>query len=224
MKVNHTGSSSQNVSKHVAYSSILGAYVTVVGTILGIVFTWSQLRIAHSEEDRAQRAEPLAYTLEAVNTHYQYDIQLDDIAASLPAPSFRLQVTHGSLHSVTAISFDGSVFHELSSLAIQDRWHSCTVDITMPAKSIIVDGETIYDYFFLFLEPTEGQPRLDMVYNVIDLDTQQIRSNILHPVSLVQLDFLHEGPHREILSVYNTLQKNLEKIVLPLQKAGNPAL
>lgn len=214
MKLRPSKNPDQDISKRVAYTTILGTYVTVLGTILGIMFTWSQLRIAHSAEDRARRAEPLSYTLEAVNTHYQYDIQSNSIAASLPAPSFRLQVTHGNLHSITAISFDGNKFHQLSSLPIQDRWNHCSVDITMPAQAIIVDGNTVYDYFFLFLEPTEGPCRLDLVYTTIDLDTQQVHSSILYPVSLVQLDFLAAGPQREMLSVYNTLQKNLTQLAL----------
>lgn len=203
-----------DISKRVARTTILGAYVTVLGTILGIMFTWSQLRIAHSGEERARRAEPLSYTLEAVNTYYQYDIQSNNIAASLPAPSFRLRVTHGSLHSITALSFDGDEFYQLSSLPIQDHWNHCTVDITMPPQAVIVDGNTVYDYFFLFMEPTEGQYQLDLIYTTIDLDTQQVQSSILYPVSLVQLDFLDEGPKKEMLSAYDTLQKSLTQLTL----------
>ena len=214
MKLHPTKKPNRDISNRVAHTTIFGTYVTVLGTILGIVFTWSQLRIAHSAEDRARRTEPLSYPLEAVNTHYQYDIQSNNISASLPAPSFRLQVTHGSLHSITAISFDGNEFHELSSLPMQDRWGHCTVDITMPAQSIIVDGNAVYDYFFLFLEPAEGQCRLDLIYTIIDLDTQQVQSSIQYPISLAQLDFLDEGPKKEMLSVYDTLQKNLTQLAL----------
>lgn len=209
MRIHHTKPSDRDISKHAAYASMLGTYVTVLGTILGIVFTWSQLRIAHSEEERARRAEPLAYTLEAVNTHYQYEVQSGNITASFPAPSFRLRVTHGSLHSITAISFDGSDFHELSTLPIQDRWNGCSVDITMPSQSIIVNGDTVYDYFFLFLEPAEGPHQLDLVCSIIDLNTQQVRNRILHPISLAQLDFLSEGPEKQMLSVYDILQKKV---------------
>lgn len=209
MKINHAKNTNQDISRHVAYTTILGTYITVLGTILGIIFTWSQLRIALSAENRARRTEPLAYTLEAVNTHYLYEVQSDNATSSFPAPSFRLQVTHGSLSSITAISFDGNEFYHLANLPIQDRWNNCTVDITMPAQSVIVEGNTIYDYFFLFLEPAEGENRLDLVYNTIDLDTQQVQSSILHPVSLVQLEFLHDSPQKEMLSVYNTLQENL---------------
>lgn len=74
MKSHSSKKLTQDISNRVAHTTIFGTYVTVLGTILGIMFTWSQLRIAHSAEDRARRAEPLSYTLEAVNTHYQYDI------------------------------------------------------------------------------------------------------------------------------------------------------
>lgn len=194
----------------------LEVWIPIVLTLLGTLLTWSQLRIAQSEEERARRAEPLAYTLEAVNTHYQYEIQTGTGSSviSLPSPSFRLQVTHGSLHSITAISFDGTEFHELSSLPIRDSWSRCLVDITMPAYSVIAEGDLIYDYFFLLLEPTEGQRQLDLIYSTIDLDTRQVQNHILHPVSLIQLDFLREGPYREMLTVYNSLLNHLERCAL----------
>ena len=61
-----------SASKRIKYITVLEIYVTILGTVLGTIFAWSQLQIAQSEEERSHRAEPLAYTLEAVNTHYQY--------------------------------------------------------------------------------------------------------------------------------------------------------
>lgn len=91
-------------SRHMSYLTILGTYMTIFGTVLGLVLSWGQLRLAHIESERARRAEPLSYSLEAVDTHYQYEIQKDGASMSIPAPSTRLQVSHGSLHSITAIS------------------------------------------------------------------------------------------------------------------------
>lgn len=79
-------SDSRAASKHRTYITILETYVAILGTILGLVFTWSQLRLSQNEDDRSRRAEPLSYTLEAVNTHYQYDIQQDGVAMSIPHP------------------------------------------------------------------------------------------------------------------------------------------
>ena len=90
-------------SRHMSYLTILGTYMTIFGTVLGLVLSWGQLRLAHIESERARRAEPLSYSLEAVDTHYQYEIQKDGASMSIPAPSTRLQVSHGSLHSITAI-------------------------------------------------------------------------------------------------------------------------
>lgn len=89
-------------SRHMSYLTILGTYMTIFGTVLGLVLSWGQLRLAHIESERARRAEPLSYSLEAVDTHYQYEIQKDGASMSIPAPSTRLQVSHGSLHSITA--------------------------------------------------------------------------------------------------------------------------
>lgn len=146
-------------SRHMSYLTILGTYMTIFGTVLGLVLSWGQLRLAHIESERARRAEPLSYSLEAVDTHYQYEIQKDGASMSIPAPSTRLQVSHGSLHSITAICFDGTTMHELAQLPIQDSWDGCVVDVTMPPKAVIPEEGLIHDYFFLFLEPTEGEGR-----------------------------------------------------------------
>ena len=168
-------------SRHMSYLTILGTYMTIFGTVLGLVLTvlglvlsWGQLRLAHIESERARRAEPLSYSLEAVDTHYQYEIQKDGAPMSIPAPSTRLQVSHGSLHSITAICFDGTTMHELAQLPIQDSWDGCVVDVTMPPKAVIPEEGLIHDYFFLFLEPTEGEGRLDLICNTISLETQDL--------------------------------------------------
>ena len=203
-----------SASKRIKYITVLEIYVTILGTILGTIFAWSQLQVAQSEEERSHRAEPLAYTLEAVNTHYQYEISQDGKQLSIPAPSLRLRVTHGSLHSATAISFDGSSFYELSTLPMQDSWEGCLVDITLPPQSIIQDGDLIYDYFFLLLEPTEGQPKLDLICNTISLGSQKVNSSVSHAISLVQREFLPDGPQREMLTAYYTLHSKMMELGL----------
>ena len=77
-------------SRHMSYLTILGTYMTIFGTVLGLVLTvlglvlsWGQLRLAHIESERARRAEPLSYSLEAVDTHYQYEIQKDGAPMSI---------------------------------------------------------------------------------------------------------------------------------------------
>ena len=212
MRINHTETSTSPRSRHTTYITVLSTYITIVGTVVGLLFTWSQLRIAQNEEVRARRSEPLAYTLEAVDTHYQYSIQTGSTVAEISAPSLRLRLTHGSLHAITAICFDGTAFHQIAPLPFQDDWEDCTVDITMPPQAVIADAAFIYDYFFLFLEPVEGQNQLDLICNTICLDTQEVQSSVYHPVSLVQLDFLSDGPQREMLSVYATLYQKLSDL------------
>ena len=74
-------------SRHMSYLTILGTYMTIFGTVLGLVLSWGQLRLAHIESERARRAEPLSYSLEAVDTHYQYEIQKDGASRSAMAAS-----------------------------------------------------------------------------------------------------------------------------------------
>ena len=61
----------------------------------------------------------------------------------------------------------------------------------------------------LFREPTEGEGRLDLICNTISLETQEVQSRVYHPISLIQLDYLPEGPVREMLSAYAVLQERL---------------
>ena len=192
----------------------LGTYVTVLGTVLGLLLTWSQLRIAENGEERARRAEPLAYTLETVDSKYLYEIRTEQEELSIPAPSLRLEVTHGSLHTLTAILFDGTEFQEIAVLPIQDSWTGAAVDITMPAGAAIRDGDLVYDYFFLFLEPAEGENRLDLVCSTISLDTCQVETSVYHPIALAQLDTLPEGPQWEMLSAYSALRAELAALGL----------
>ena len=44
-------SDSRAASKHRTYITILETYVAILGTILGLVFTWSQLRLSQNEDD-----------------------------------------------------------------------------------------------------------------------------------------------------------------------------
>ena len=189
-------------------------YVTILGTVLGLLLTWSQLRIARSEEMRAQRTEPLSYTLQTEDTHYVYEITLEGRSRTVPAPSLRLQVTHGSLHSITAISFDGTIFHQMERLPIQDSWRSCLVDITMPPQAVLTEGELVCDYFFLYLEPTAGQGQLDLICNTISLSDGTVASQVLHRIDLAELEYLPQGAQREMLEVYSLLFDELKALGL----------
>lgn len=194
--------------------SRLELYVTIVGTILGLLFTWSQLRIARSEEARAQRAEPLSYMLQAVDTHYVYELAVDGSEQTIAAPSLRLQVTHGSLHAVTAISYDGEELYQMATLPIQDDWKGCGVDITLPAQAIEQEGDTIYDYFFLYLEPVEGEAQPDLICNAISVEKQAVTSHIMHRIDLVRLESQPQRAQREMLEVYAKLSDRLAELGL----------
>ena len=84
----------------------------------------------------------------------------------------------------------------------------------MPSQSVISDGGVIYDYFFLYLEPTEGPGQLDLICNTISLSTREVQSRVYHPISLAQLDYLSPGPLQEMLSVYDALYRELETLHL----------
>ena len=204
----------ERLSHWLPHLTKLEVCVTVFGTVLGLLLTWSQLRIARSGEERAQREEPLAYTLEAAQSRYEYEIQREGESIRIPAPSLRLKVTHGSLDTVTAITFDGTRVYELAVLPVRESWQGCVVDIAVPPEALIVDGETVYDYFFLFLEPTQGENQLDLICSTVDLEEQTVRCSTFHRVALVQLSYGADGPQGQMLQVYDDLRRELERLGL----------
>ena len=48
-----------------------------------------------------------------------------------------------------------------------------------------------------------------LICNTISLETQEVQSRVYHPISLIQLGYLPEGPVREMLSAYAVLQERL---------------
>ena len=189
-------------------------YLTILFTVIGLLFSWSQLRLAQTQTELALRGEPLGYELSFTPSGYNYAISREGETLSVPAASLRLQVTHGNLHAATVISCDGSSFCELYRLQNPVEWRSSLVEIDLEPKAVLADTEEIYDYFFLYLEPVSGAPRLDLVYTVIGLDEAQSQPTILYPVSLLQLDYLPEGPRREMLSTYQALWSRMQELGL----------
>lgn len=57
--------------------------------------------------------------------------------------------------------------------------------------------------------PQRERDGLDLICNTISLKTQEVQSRVYHPISLIQLDYLPEGPVREMLSAYAVLQERL---------------
>lgn len=43
-------------SRHMSYLTILGTYMTIFGTVLGLVLSWGQLRLAHHRVGTGRRA------------------------------------------------------------------------------------------------------------------------------------------------------------------------
>lgn len=112
------------------------------------------------------------------------------------------------------ISFDGTAFYELSELPVQDGWEDCLVDITAPAYTAAAEGDLVYDYFFLYLEPSEGPCELDLICTTVSLGTRKVESVVFRPVALAQTDFLPDGLRREMFSAYSVLYEKLEELNL----------
>lgn len=188
--------------------------VDIFCAVFGILLTLSQISIAMTSYQLAARAEALSFQLQAVEGHYQYEIIEDGNISSIPAPSLRLSVEHGALRAVTLIQTDGVMCPSVSTLPMQSRWDGCSVDIAFPPDTVLVEGDLIYDYAFLFLEPAEGDSELLLVYCIVSRSTQAVQTCFQRPVSLLRLDAQPNGAMKQMLSVYRSLLSQLSSLQL----------
>ena len=190
------------------YERLLNHSSLIIGMICavcGVFLTMSQISIARTTAKQAARAEALSFQLQAVEGHYQYEIIEDGNTCTIPAPSLRLSVEHGALRAVTVIQTDGVMCPSVSTLPMQSRWDGCIVDITFPPDTVIVEGDLIYDYAFLFLEPAEGDSELLLVYCIVSRSTQEVQTCFQRPVSLLRMNSQTDDAMRQMLSVYRSL-------------------
>ena len=179
--------------------------VDIFCAVFGILLTLSQISIAMTSYKLSARAEALSFQLQAVEGNYQYEIIEDGNSSTIPAPSLRLSVEHGALQAVTVIQTDGVMCPSVSTLPMQSRWDGCIVDITFPPDTVIVEGDLIYDYAFLFLEPAEGDSELLLVYCIVSRSTQEVQTCFQRPVSLLRMNSQTDDAMRQMLSVYRSL-------------------
>lgn len=190
--------------------------VSILALIVSSVFSWAQLRQAATAELREAREQSLSYQLEQVQSHYTYQISYQGSVLECPAPSSRIKVETGALRCVTAITFDGTRYGEIAALPIERDWDGYCVEIAVPPlENPPVEGEEVYDYYFLYLEPMSGAPVLDLVVHKIDLASGQVTSGVLHRTALLELDTLEESPRKAMLSAYAALFEALD--ALPAQ-------
>ena len=179
--------------------------VDIFCAVFGILLTLSQISIAMTSYKLSARAEALSFQLQAVEGNYQYEIIEDGNSSTIPAPSLRLSVEHGALRAITVIQTDGVMCPSVSTLPMQSRWDGCIVDTTFPPDTVIVEGDLIYDYAFLFLEPAEGDSELLLVYCIVSRSTQEVQTCFQRPVSLLRMNSQTDDAMRQMLSVYRSL-------------------
>ena len=84
----------------------------------------------------------------------------------------------------------------------------------MPPQAVLTEGELVYDYFFLYLEPAAGQGQLDLICNIISLSDGTVDSQVLRRIDLAELEYLPQGAQREMLEVYSLLFDRLKALGL----------
>lgn len=189
--------------------------VSIAALLISSIFSIAQLKQAVIAEQRESREQPLTYTLEQISTHYTYQIQYEGTAFACPAPSLRLKVETGALRSITVILFDGTHYQEIAELPAKRDWDGCYVELTTPApQKPLVENNSLYEYFFLYLEPMSGRPVIDMVCNSINMDSQDVASKIFHRTSLLKADTLEASAERTMLLAYRALYAAIDDLPL----------
>jgi len=187
--------------------------IPVCGLILTCLIAWS----AYSESITANQtlkmselAQPIAYTVTFQDIGTKYHIQEEDgRETTVPAWDPVVAITNGALKTLTAMSYDGENLYFITTFENTPIQKDYTITIkALFSGELLVANRTLYDYLFLYIEPVEGAPTLDLVCTEIDLDNGAIlRTYKLQKFNLLELESNPnlDTARRQMLEAYQKL-------------------
>lgn len=154
----------------------------------------------------------MTYVLEQVDSEYAYQITYGGKQFECPAPSSRLSVQSGALRAITALSYDGSNYEEISILLVRRDWDKCEyeIDVPPPAAPLVAEG-LVYNYYFLYIEPVSGAPTLDLVCNEINLESGGVTAKIYKQIHLLKLKTLDASPEQRYCPITRPWPKRFNR-------------
>jgi len=164
-----------NTVKEKAADRPIYKIISIAVSIFVALIAFCQLIIALNTHLMSRLVQPIVYTVSYKNAHTQYQIMDGESSRTIDALEPTIKVESGALRTLTVMGFDGDTLYLVESLSVPLSW--CQKLITVKAQvgdNPLVVGPVFYDYLFLYLEPIEGAPTLDLVCAEIDLDNNVV--------------------------------------------------
>lgn len=218
-------------------ADIIGKYAVQLASVIAVLVALYNVRIgleslelAYKQDARNERSQPILYETSFERSSMVYHIRTEDNREfELPVLSPRVRVLSGAIKRITAISFDGKKYGTISSLTMRPEWnseYSVGVDVA-PLEAPLVEEDIYYDNFYLYIEPVEGDPQLDLVCAKVDLLVKEVaETNVYTWLSLLKLDRdkIPRTAEERMLSAYWDLHTNIhaleEQIALLREQIG----
>ena len=171
-------------------SKIIIPVCGVIVSLMSILIAYSQLIVAKKEATMAELVQPIIYTISYLDAATEYMILENGNTMTLAALEPTVTIENGALKSLTALGYDGEQLYLVDSIAILPSWKAASVTIKAQiSDNPFIVGRVFYDYLFLYIEPVEGEPMLDLVCAEIDLDSGAIiRTYRLQKHNLLELE------------------------------------
>jgi hypothetical protein len=193
--------------------------IPIAGVLIsaaGLWIAYSQYPIAQNEHAMAELVQPVVYTVSYQDAGTLYEISNNGNMIAIPALEPNVKIESGVLKFITALQYDGEALSLLSHLDISPDWEadSVTIKAQIGENPLVADG-IFYDYLFLYMEPIEGEPILDLVYAEVDLSAKAVvRTRICHRDGLLALalDQTLSYAERYMLEAYEKLTGEIAEL------------
>ena len=187
----------QNIKDVKPYIEIV---LVTVGIAVSIWVGYSANQIAESANKTAEETlqmseltQPIVYTIAHSEDDTEYGISSEGVEImTMTAKEPNIIIQNGALKAAAVIGFDGEnlSFIETFDEELAEKDDTLKIRRQVAAVRISEDGKVAYDYWFLYLEPVDGAPTLDLVCTELDLVNQVAREPyVLQKLNLLELTF-----------------------------------
>jgi hypothetical protein len=190
----------------------------IIISVAGACIAYSQLVIIEKEAIMAGLVQPIIYTVSYQNAQTEYQIVDNGKVFTIKAMEPTITIENGAVRDVTAFGFDGKALYLNKNETIRPDWKakSIVVKAQVSANPLVIN-QIFYDYLFLYIEPVEGEPTLDLVCAEIDLTNGAIVRAYRyrkHRLLSLELDAPIDPAERCMLEDY----RNLYRLILDLEE------
>jgi len=220
MKTKNTANSTTrfnlNAQKVAILVSIIAVIVSASAAMVNISIARSHQALSYESAQRARIMEPIDYETDFVYDGTFYQIEEYGATFTIPAEELQLRITRGTVRTISALRHNGERLHFMynadSDMIEAANRGEYIVIITELDPDPLVENGIFYDYFFLYMEPVQGAPIMDMIVIEVDIRSGEIIRRARyqgHDARRLDLNEPLEGPTRDMLEVFQLVRSAL---------------